>query len=106
MIKRIMSTLVRVLLPSHTLEPLSYINGLKSNLQELKNSNYEQRDRIRTLEGLVAQRFTLPKNFDTAVEQITGMTSKAKATFLFRLVKGLEQEDIEVLEKYMNTRVK
>jgi hypothetical protein len=98
--QKLIRFIIRILLPQYSLELTSYTRGMRDNLKTLHRTNYELTEQVKALS--ISK--TLPKNFDTAVNQINEMTSKARATFLFRLVEKMDDKTFSVLEKYIEFR--
>ena len=51
----------------------------------------------------------IPSNhvsFDKAIERINKLSGKAKATFLFRLVESLPNDQLQTLKKYVDNKTK
>jgi hypothetical protein len=106
LMKRIINTILNIFLPAYIIEDKEYISILKKTIEVSKETISIQNDSIRRLEAMAGQQFTLPMNFDNAVDQINNLTSKAKATFYYRLVKGISNEEIEILKKYIELKTK
>jgi hypothetical protein len=106
MIKRIINTIFKVFGLRYTIEPTSYIEGMRDNMSNLRSSISQKDSYISLLENLNQKQFTIPKNFDLALKQINELTDKARATFYYRLVNGIPEEDLEVLQRYVHLKTR
>jgi hypothetical protein len=104
--ERILRVLVRALVPYCKLESATYIKSLKDSISSKQELIEKQSQYIQKLEELVESKYHIPKNFDSAVKQINDLTSKARATFLFRLIDKADEDTLDTISKYLHLKNK
>jgi hypothetical protein len=120
MIKSIVIYLIDKFLPYHTLvnqqKHISKIKNLNDIIERQSEDIKLLSSKVYSLERdietqlkyieYIKTKNTLPKNFDVLINGVNELTSKARATLLFRLVNGIDEESLNTLDKYLYLRLK